>query len=76
MDGHGAGRRVDALDGLDELLGKPLADQVVALPEELGRRETPLVAAAHEERVLWGGLQATVGRIASPRAVFKPTAQR
>ncbi|MBL9000777.1 MAG: hypothetical protein JNK25_06535 [Phycisphaerae bacterium] len=36
VDGHGAGRRVDALDGFDEFLGEALADQVVALLEELG----------------------------------------
>jgi hypothetical protein len=60
VDGHGAGRRIDALDGLDEFLSKSLADQVVALLEELGGREAPFVAAAHEERVLGRRLDAPI----------------
>ena len=52
IDGHRACRRIHAIDRLHEFLGKALADQVVALLDELRRHESPLVAAAHEERVL------------------------
>lgn len=52
IDGHRACWRIDAIDRLHEFLSQALADQVVALLDELRRHESPLVAAAHEERVL------------------------
>ncbi|MBL9001735.1 MAG: hypothetical protein JNK25_11425 [Phycisphaerae bacterium] len=52
MNGHGAGWCVDAGDRLDLLLVHLLVDQEVAGLDELGGGEAPLVAAAHEERVL------------------------
>jgi hypothetical protein len=52
IDGHRACGRIDAIDQLHKFLGQALADQVVALLDELSRHESPLVAAAHEERVL------------------------
>ena len=52
INGHRARRRIDTIDRLHELFGQSLADQVVALLDELSRYESPLVAAAHEERVL------------------------
>ena len=52
IDGHRACRRIHAIDRLHEFLGQALANQVVALLDELSRHESPLVAPAHEERVL------------------------
>lgn len=60
IDGHRACRRIHAIDRLHEFLGKALADQVVALLDELRRHESPLVAAAHEERVLGRRLDASI----------------
>jgi len=52
IDGDRAGGCVHAIDRLDEFLGESLADQIVALLDELRRHESPLVATPHEERVL------------------------
>ncbi len=60
VDGHGAGRRVDADDGLDFLLVHVLVDQEVPRLDELGGCEAPLVAAADHERVLRRRLQSAV----------------
>ena len=60
VDGHSAGRRVDADDGLDLLLVHVLVDQEVPRLDELGGREAPFVAAADHERVLGRCLQAAV----------------
>jgi hypothetical protein len=60
VDGHSAGRRVDADDRFDLFFVHALIDQVVAWLDELGRRETPLVAAADHERVLGRRLQTAI----------------
>jgi len=60
VDGHSAGRRVDADDRLDFLLVHVLVDQEVARLNELGGGEAPLVAAADHKRVFGCRLQAAV----------------
>jgi len=52
VDGHGAGRRIYPHDRLHKFVVHALVDEVVAGLHELRRREAPLVAAPHEERVL------------------------
>ena len=60
VDGHGAGWRVDADDRLDLLLVQVLVDQEITGLDELGGRETPLIAAADHERVFGCRLQTAV----------------
>lgn len=60
VDGHGAGRSVDADDRIDLLLVHVLVDQEVTGLDELGGSEAPFVAAADHERMFRRRLQAAV----------------
>ena len=56
------GEAVDqvTLDRLNHLLAHVCVDEAIAGPDSFGRGEAPLIAAADQERVLGGRLEATV----------------
>jgi len=63
VDRHRASRRVNPFDGDDRFLAQVVADQGVADLQQLGRAEAPLVAPAHEERVLEGHFDPIVDQV-------------
>lgn len=63
VERHRASRRVHPLDADNRLLAQVVADQGIADLQQLCRTETPLVAPAHEERVLEGYLDPIVDQV-------------